>query len=52
MEAKAAAGEEVFYKHKLEWLDEKAEIFYSVFDNPESTLSKSEFIRIVGSMVK
>ncbi|MNW47751.1 hypothetical protein D3C74_250940 [compost metagenome] len=52
MEASAAAADEVFYKHKLEWLDEKAEIFYSVFDNPESTLSKSEFIRIVGSMVK
>lgn len=49
MEAETA---EVDYKHKLGWLDEEAEIYYSIFDNPDSTLSKSEFIRFAGSMVK
>ncbi|RRJ65984.1 DUF4367 domain-containing protein [Paenibacillus oralis] len=52
MEAEAEAVDKVNYKHKLEWLDEDAEVFYSVYDNPGSTLSKSEFIRIAGSMVK
>lgn len=51
MEAEAA-DEADYYKHKLEWLDEEAEVFYSVYDNPGTTLSKSEFIRIVESMVK
>ncbi|MNJ53262.1 hypothetical protein D3C77_486440 [compost metagenome] len=51
MEAEAA-DEAGFYKHKLEWLDEEAEVFYSVYDNPSSTLSKFDFIRIVESMLK
>lgn len=51
MEAEAV-DEADYYKHKLEWLDEEAEVFYSVYDNPGTTLSKSEFIRIVESMVK
>lgn len=52
MEASAEAAEAVFYKHKLEWLDEQAEVFYSVYDNPDSSLSKSDLIRIAGSLVK
>lgn len=52
MEASEAAADEVYYKHKLEWLDEQAEVYYSIYDNPGSTLSKSEFTRIAGSMVK
>ncbi|GJM70029.1 hypothetical protein HMSSN036_22450 [Paenibacillus macerans] len=43
MEASEAAADEVYYKHKLEWLDEQAEVYYSIYDNPGSTLSKSEF---------
>ncbi|MUG43598.1 DUF4367 domain-containing protein [Paenibacillus woosongensis] len=49
MEAEAA---ETHYKHKLDWLDEEAEVFYSIYDNQSSTLSKSEFVRIVESMLK
>lgn len=52
MEAETAEADTVYYKHKLEWLDEEAEIYYSIFDNPDSALSKSEFIRFAGSMVK
>jgi len=53
MEASAAASvDEVYYKHKLEWLDEEDEVFYSVFDNQGSALSKSEMIRIAASMVQ
>lgn len=53
MEASTAASvDEVFYKHKLEWLDEENEVIYSVFDNQGSTLSKSEFIRTAASMVE
>ncbi|WMT41987.1 hypothetical protein RE628_05985 [Paenibacillus sp. D2_2] len=52
MEVETAEADTVYYKHKLEWLDEEAGIYYSIFDNPDSTLSKSEFIRFAGSMVK
>jgi len=52
MEVETAKADTVHYKHKLEWLDEEAEIYYSIFDNPDSALSKSEFIRFAGSMVK
>ncbi|MCE5169770.1 DUF4367 domain-containing protein [Paenibacillus profundus] len=51
MEPSADAAGSVRYKHKLEWLDVQAEVYYSIFDNSESELSKSEFIRIVKSMI-
>ncbi|MGG4554099.1 DUF4367 domain-containing protein [Paenibacillus humicus] len=52
MEAKTEEVAEAHYKHKLEWLDEEAEVFYSIYDNQNSTLSKSEFVRIVESALK
>lgn len=41
------------YKYKLVWSDPEQEIIYNLTANPENTgLTKDEFIRIAGSMMK
>lgn len=48
---KESTGGKDNYKRRVEWLNEKAEAYYVVSDNTNSALPKSEFIRVVKSII-